>query len=201
LKKILPIFSYLFHPLFISVYASLLYFILFRDFYVLQEMYLFMIQIVIITVLIPISLFYLLLSLGKIDSIMIEQVAQRKIPILLNCILLFVLTQKSITLDRIPELYYFFLGGLFSSILVFILLLARKKASLHMVGIVALTFFVIGLSQCVEIPMLYTISILILLIGFVASSRLVMKAHTFTELILGFICGALPQIIFWPLWL
>ncbi|HRZ31251.1 MAG TPA: hypothetical protein P5188_02985, partial [Flavobacterium sp.] len=62
MKKILPIFSYLFHPLFISVYASLLYFILFRDFYVLQEMYLFMIQIVIITVLIPISLFYLLLS-------------------------------------------------------------------------------------------------------------------------------------------
>ena len=73
-------------------------------------MYLFMIQIVIITVLIPISLFYLLLSLGKIDSIMIEEVAQRKIPILLNCILLFVLTQKSITLDRIPELYYYFLG-------------------------------------------------------------------------------------------
>jgi membrane-associated phospholipid phosphatase len=70
-----------------------------------------------------------------------------------------------------------------------------------MVGIVALTFFVIGLSQYVEIPMLYTISTLILLIGFVASSRLVMKAHTFTELILGFICGALPQIIFWPLWL
>ena len=103
--------------------------------------------------------------------------------------------------EQHPELYYFFLGGLFSSILVFILLLIRKKASLHMVGIVALTFFVIGLSQYVEIPMLYTISTLILLIGFVASSRLVMKAHTFTELILGFICGALPQIIFWPLWL
>jgi hypothetical protein len=201
LKKILPFFSYLFHPLFISVYATLFYFILFHDFYIIQEIYLFFIQIVIITVLIPISLFYLLLSFEKIDNIMAEKLSQRKIPLLINCILLFILTQKSITAEKIPELHYFFVGALFSSILAFLLLLLKKKASLHMIGIVALTFFIIGVSQRIEISLLVTIATFIVLIGIVGSSRLVMKAHTLTELTIGFFCGALPQVFFWPLWL
>lgn len=167
----------------------------------MQEMYLFMIQIVIITVLIPISLFYLLLSMGKIDSIMIEQLSQRKIPLLVNCFLLFILTQKSITIDRIPELHYFFLGGFCSSALAFIFLLLKQKASLHMIGIAALTFFIMGLSMRVEVTLLYTIASLLVMNGCVASSRLVMKAHTLTELTIGFLCGALPQIFFWFLWL
>jgi len=187
--------------LFISVYAGLFYFTLFHDFYVIEEIYLFLIQIVIIMVLIPISMFYLLLSLGKIDSIMAEELSQRKIPLLINCILLFILTQKSVTSDRIPELHYFFVGGMFSSILAFLFLLLKKKASLHMLGIVALTFFVIGVSLHIEISLLYTIAACILLIGFVGSSRLAMKAHTLSELTLGFVCGALPQIFFWPFWL
>jgi hypothetical protein len=201
LKKILPFFSYLFHPLFISVYATLFYFILFHDFYIIQEIYLFLIQIVIITVLIPISVFYLLMSFGKIDTLLAEELSQRKIPLLINCILLFILTQKSITADKIPELHYFFVGGLFSSILAFLFLLLKKKASLHMIGIVALTFFMIGVSQRIEISLLYTIATFIVLIGVVGSSRLVMKAHTLTELTIGFFCGALPQVFFWPFWL
>jgi len=201
LKKILPFFSYLFHPLFISVYATLFYFILFHDFYIIQEIYLFLIQIVIITVLIPISVFYLLMSFGKIDTLMAEELSQRKIPLLINCILLFILTQKSITADKIPDLHYFFVGGLFSSILAFLFLLLKKKASLHMIGIVALTFFMIGVNQRIEISLLYTIATFIVLIGVVGSSRLVMKAHTLTELTIGFFCGALPQVFFWPFWL
>lgn len=70
-----------------------------------------------------------------------------------------------------------------------------------MIGIVALTFFMIGVSQRIEISLLYTIATFIVLIGVVGSSRLVMKAHTLTELTIGFFCGALPQVFFWPFWL
>ena len=201
LKNILPIFSYLFHPLFISVYAAAFFFVLFWDFFVLQEIYLYMIQIVIITVLIPISLFYLLLSLGKVDSIMIAQVSQRKIPLTINCILLLILTQKSITIDRIPELYFFFFGAFWSTILAIIFLFLKIKASLHMLGIAALTFFIIALSSRVELPLLYTVATFITLNGFVASSRLQMKAHTMFELFIGFFCGAIPQFCLWYFWL
>ncbi|RXR35385.1 hypothetical protein EQG68_00390 [Flavobacterium piscinae] len=201
MKNILPIFSYLFHPLFISVYAAAFFFILFLDFFVMQEIYLYMIQIIIITVLIPISLFYLLLSLGKVDSIMIVQLSQRKFPLMVNCILLLILTQKSITIDRIPELYFFFFGAFWSTVLAIILLFLKIKASLHMLGMATLTFFIIGLSSKVEVPLLYTIATFITLNGFVASSRLQMKAHTFFELIIGFFCGAIPQFCMWYFWL
>lgn len=146
-------------------------------------------------------MFYLLISLGKINSIMIEEISQRKFPLIINCFLLFMLTQKSITVDRIPELYYFFLGGLLSSILAFLLLMLKKKASLHMIGIVALTFFIIGINQHIEISLLYTIATFIFLIGIVGSSRLMMKAHSISELTMGFFCGAIPQVLFWPFWL
>jgi len=201
LKSILPIFSYIFHPLFISVYAAAFFFVLFWDFFVLQEIYLYMIQIVIITVLIPISLFYLLLSLGKVDSVMVAQLSQRKIPLTVNCILLLILTQKSITIDRIPELYFFFFGAFWSTILAILFLFLKVKASLHMLGIAALTFFIIGLSSRVEISLLYTIATFITLNGFVASSRLQMKAHTLFELVVGFFCGAIPQFCLWYFWL
>jgi hypothetical protein len=160
-----------------------------------------MIQIIIITVLIPISLFYLLLSLGKVDSIMIAQLSQRKFPLTVNCILLLILTQKSITIDRIPELYFFFFGAFWSTVLAIILLFLKVKASLHMLGMATLTFFIIGLSSKVEVPLLYTIATFITFNGFVASSRLQMKAHTFFELIIGFFCGAIPQFCMWYFWL
>lgn len=201
LKKILPIFSYLFHPIFISVYAAAFFFILFWDFFVIQEIYLYMIQIVIITVLIPISLFYLLLSLGKVDSVMIAQLSQRKIPLIVNCILLLILTQKSITADRVPELYFFFFGAFWSTILAVLLLFLKIKASLHMLGMAALTLFIIGLSSKVEVSLIYTIASFITLNGFVASSRLQMKAHSIFELITGFLCGAIPQFCLWYCWL
>lgn len=167
----------------------------------MQEIYLYMIQIIIITVLIPISLFYLLLSLEKVDSIMIAQLSQRKFPLTVNCILLLILTQKSITIDRIPELYFFFFGAFWSTVLAIILLFLKIKASLHMLGMATLTFFIIGLSSKVEVSLLYTVATFITLNGFVASSRLQMKAHTFFELIIGFFCGAIPQFCMWYFWL
>lgn len=51
----------------------------------------------------------------------------------------------------------------------------------------------------IQIP--FTIVLLILLNGFVASSRLEMKAHTNKELIIGFVLGVIPQLLLLFLWL
>ena len=56
-----------------------------------------------------------------------------------------------------------------------------------MIAISSLTVFVIGLSLHFQTQSTYTIAFLILLNGFVASSRLEMKAHTNKELIIGFL--------------
>src|SRR5690349_10527969 len=108
LKRILPIFSYIFHPLFISVYAVLIFFIFGTPYVMYPGVYLLLIQTAILTVFLPISFYYLLLSLKKVDSIMISEVKQRKTPLLIHTILIWILIKKSINIDFYPELYYFF---------------------------------------------------------------------------------------------
>ena len=201
MKKLLTLASYLFHPIFISVYAAFIYFAATKNFYVASELFLYVIQIVIITILIPITLFFLLLSLGKIDSIMVENLEQRKIPLLINVSLLMLLIHKSITIDNLPELYFFFLGGAISTIIALIAIYLQTKVSLHMIGITALTSFIFGISLNTQTDLTYTFAFFVVSIGWVASSRLVLKAHSSKELFFGFITGLLPQIILWKFWL
>ena len=201
MKKGLPFFSYLFHPLFIPLFGTILYLFISPNYFETHQKYLILLQVAIITIFVPISFFYLLKTLGKVDSVMISDLSQRKIPLLIQVLLITILIQKSITIDRIPELFFFFFGGLISALLALVFLFAKIKASIHMIGISALTAFVIGLSIHSQINMLNTIFILIIMNGIVAASRLEMKAHTDKELSIGFITGLLSQLILWYFWL
>lgn len=169
--------------------------------FVSQEKLFVFFQVVIVTVFIPVLAFLLLRATGNIDSIMVSKISQRKIPLILHCFLLILLLRKSITVDRYPELHFFLLAALLSTLMALILLFANVKASLHMIAISSLTVFVIGLSMHFQIQLTLVIALLILLNGLVASSRLEMKAHTNKELIIGFILGAVPQLLLLVLWL
>ena len=201
MKKILPVFSYIFHPIFIPMYGALLYFFLNNSYYSNVEKYFALFQIVIITIVLPILTFFLLRSTGQITSMTVADISQRKIPLVIQCFLTILLLRKSITLEHCSEFYYFFLGGLFSTVLALILLFLNTKASLHMIAISALTIFVIGLSVHNQDRNLIMISFIVLMNGFVASSRLELKAHTTKELVIGFLCGVFPQLFLLPLWL
>ncbi len=74
-------------------------------------------------------------------------------------------------------------------------MLLRFKASLHMIGITALTAFTYGLSVYYKLPFVNLFAFCIVCMGLVASSRLYMKAHTYTELIVGLLIGLLPQVV------
>lgn len=201
MKKILPAFSYILHPLFISVYAVLIFFLFGDHYFLYPDIYLVIIQIVIITIFIPVTFYYLLLSMGKVDSIMLAKRNQRIIPLVIHAILLYILIKKSITVDNFLELHFFFLGSLMSTFLALLFIYFKQKVSLHMIGITALTVFTIGLSLHFQVRLIVLIVPLILCNGLVASSRLEMKAHTYTELLLGAIIGILPQLGLFYFWL
>lgn len=169
--------------------------------FVTQEKTFVFFQVFIVTVIIPVLAFLLLRATGNVDSIMIAKISQRKIPLVIHCFLIILLTRKSITVDRYPELHFFLLGALLSTLIALILLFANVKASLHMIAISSLTIFIIGLSMHFRIQSMIPISILILLNGIVASSRLDMNAHTYKELVIGFFIGAIPQLLLLILWL
>lgn len=132
---------------------------------------------------------------------MLSDLNQRKIPLLMQMILTVVLITESVTKERFPELFFFFLSGLISTLFAFIFLFAKLKASIHMIGIGALTFFIIGISIHNQANSIYIISACFFVTGLIASSRLQMKAHTIKELVFGYTIGVIPQMGLWYFWL
>ena len=194
LKKILPIFSYIFHPLFVPVYAVLAFFYLSIPYYDYNTFYIIFFQVVIITILVPLTFYYLLLSIGAVESVMLEKKNQRIIPLVLHAILLYVLINKSITQDNFSFLNCFFVASIISTFFAFTLIFFNLKASLHMIGITALTAFLVILSFQLQVRLIAVLCFLFVICGVVATSRLYMKAHSNKELFLGSLIGFLPQM-------
>lgn len=201
MKKFLTFFSYLLHPVFIPIFGALVYLFCVENYLDTFPKYLLLIQITLITIFIPLTFLYFLKVIGRVDSIMVSGVSQRKIPLLFQIILVTLLVLKSVTFENVPELFFFYLGGIFSAILAFILLFFNVKASIHTTGISSLTVFVIGLSLHENVNWMYSIAFLILLNGILMSSRLIMKAHTIKELVIGFGLGIIPQLVLLRFWL
>jgi hypothetical protein len=200
-KKCLPVFSYIFHPIFSSIYGTLFFFGIAKNYFNNPQIYITLIQVTILTVLMPLSMYFLFRSLGLLSSFTEASIAERRMPIAIQAILLFVLIKYSISKEMFTELYYFFLGGLLSTLVVLSAVLLKFKASLHMIGISALTAFIYGLSVYYQLPFTYLIGICIICMGFVASSRLYKKAHTPIELIAGIFIGMVPQLLLFKYWL
>lgn len=200
IKKTLPSFSYIFHPIFISFYGICIYFWLSRIGFNSLSIIL-LIQVIILTILLPLSIYFLLKATGYIKSFTEASIHERKFPILLQAFFIFILMKFSGIIEDLPALYFFLVGGLIAALTAFFLTLIRFKVSLHMIGICALLSFVVSLSVYLNISIIPLIAFLIVVVGNVASSRLYMKSHTPIELIAGTLIGLLSQAIVWQFYL
>ena len=201
LKKILPAVSYIFHPIFISLYATLFYLFSNNSSFINNEKIFIVSQVAIITVLVPMLFFFVLKSTKMISSYKVPTASERKIPLVIHCFLLILILKKTITIERYAELHFFMLGALTSTLIALILALFKRRVSLHMIGISGLTIFVIGLNLHDQISYTIAIALLVLMNGIIASSRLAIGDHSERQLILGSLIGALPQMLLLYLWL
>ncbi|EZH74324.1 membrane-associated HD superfamily phosphohydrolase [Aquimarina sp. EL_43] len=193
--------SYILHPLLMPLLGAIIYFSTAPRFIPIEIIRAKVFGLIILTILIPIVLFFLLKSTGTITSIHLENVKQRKIPLLLQSILLIVVIKMVIDVYHYPELYFFFLGILFSSLSAIFMVLFNIKASLHMIGISGITMFTVALSIHFGLNLTILIAMLMIFNGLVATSRLHCKAHSNLELILGFLIGIIPQLTLANFWL
>lgn len=158
-------------------------------------------SIALLTIFLPLLLYLLLKTFRKVNSIHLETTQERIVPLLLNCIILFLITKFILPYSEIAELYYFFIGMLFSTLSCLMLALLKFKASIHMIASGGILMFFIALSIHFNININGTLAILIIIIGAIATSRLHLKAHTNIELIIGFFIGLFPQLILLNYWL
>jgi len=197
----LRIASYLFHPLFIPLFGVLLYYQLTPRFFEPELIRAKSYAVVIISILIPLITFFLLKNLGVVSSIHLREVKERKFPLMIQIILLLVIIKMVFSVYQTQELYYFFVAILFSSISALLLVTFGFKISLHQMAIAGLTMFIVGLSVHFGKNYLVEIGVLFFINGWVATSRLHTKSHTFPELIAGLFLGVIPQLTLLNYWL
>ncbi len=201
MDKILKSISFVFHPLIMPVLGVIFYFSKSPRFIPHEIIQAKLISLFILTIILPILLYFLLRTLGKVESIYMPSAQERILPLALNCIVVIVILQRILTPNQIIELYYFFLGILISSMTCLMLAVFKFKASIHMMGISGVFMFFIALSIHFSININGTLALMSVITGAIATSRLHANAHTYMELILGLFVGALPQLLLVNYWL
>jgi len=201
MKVFFKIIAYLFHPIFIPMSGALIYFLVTRKYTSLEMKIGNLLPIFILTVIIPFICFLILRNIGILQSALLTSLKERKYALYISLILLFMIIYKVIPYNYTPELYYYFIGlviALFTSLL---LLFAKFKSSIHMMGTGSLVMYVISLSIHFEINITLSISVLVVCMGLVASSRSYFKAHTPLELFAGLLIGITSQFLTLSYWL
>ena len=201
MRNLIKSFSYIFHPMLMPLVGTLIYFDISPKFIPEPYLYAKLMAVVILTIFVPIMFYFLLRNLGKVDSIFLKDVEQRRIPLFFQIIFTIIIVKLIINGYEFPELYYFFQGILITATLSLVAALLKYKVSLHMAGICGLLFFVIGMSVHYMSNLLLLVAILSFAVGAVATSRLAVGAHNKKELLVGALLGFLPQMALFILWL
>jgi len=201
INQLLKSISFIFHPLLMPLLGVVFYFSKTPRFIPEPVLKAKLFSVTILTVVLPMLLYYLLKTLRKVDSLHLETTNERKLPLLLNCLIIALILIRVLPQNEIPELYFFFIGVLMSTVTCFALAIAKFKASIHMIAAAGFFMFSIALAIHFKININGTIALMCIVLGAIATSRLHLKAHTPIELVIGFFVGLLPQLIILKYWI
>lgn len=201
MKLFFKIISYLFHPLLIPIAGTLAYFQITPKFSPLPVRSGNVLPIFILTVIIPIIFYLILNNIGMVKSVFIPNLRERRFPLYINILLYLMILYKVIPNNYTIELFYFFVGLTSAAIASLVLLFLNFKSSLHMTGIASLFMFLICLSVHFEVNITIALSLIMLAIGLVATSRLYTKSHNGAEIAVGLLIGLFSQLLTIKFWL
>lgn len=201
MKFLLRIASYLFHPLWMPFTGTLLYFLVSPRFFPFELIKTKLIAIAIMTIFIPMVFFLMLKTLRKVSSVFLENVNERKWPLIFSAAIDVIILKYVVDRFDYFELYHFFLAIMIATVMAALLSFFKIKISLHMLGLAGVAGFLVSLSLFFNLNLVYTISFFIAIMGLTATSRLHYKAHSYSELLLGFLIGGIPQLVMLKIWL
>ncbi|WP_055435963.1 hypothetical protein [Lacinutrix algicola] len=193
--------SFIFHPIIMPLLGVIFYFSKSPRYIPLEVIQAKIISLSILTIILPILLYFLLKTIGRTESIYLKTTKERIIPLSLNIIICVLIILRVLPSYQIIELYFFFIGILISTIICLVLAILNFKASIHMIGISGVLMFAIAISLHFGKNLNGSLALFFLIAGAIATSRLHLKAHTNVELIFGFCIGLFPQLSILSYWL
>lgn len=201
MKLFLKVITYIFHPLFIPIAGTLAYFVITPRFTTTEFQSGNILPIFILTVIIPIIAFLILKNVGVIEAVLKPDVSERKYLLYIAISLLLMVVYKVIPNNYAAELHFYFIGLIGATFGTLVLLFFNFKSSVHLMGMGSLFMYLVCLSVHFEINITIGLSLLILATGLVASSRLYLQSHGRAALLIGFLLGAVAQLLTVKFWL
>lgn len=187
----------MFHPLWMPLTGVIFYFSYTPSFYEVSFKQYLILVIAILTILLPLLFLIAMKYFDLVSSIHLPNVNERKIPILFFTCIAAMIINTVVDVYQTEYLYYFFSAIFFSGIIASILILLKFKLSLHMLGVSGLVSFAFIFMYLLGDVNLYVLGFCFIALGWTATSRLHLKAHSFLELMIGAIVGILPQFYFY----
>ncbi len=202
MDRLLNFGSFLFHPLWMPSLGTLFYFAYSPSYFEIEQQRVLLLIISVLTIFIPLVFLQSMRYFKMISSIHLPNVNERKIPILFFTCIAAMIINSVIDVYQTEYLYYFFSGIFFSGIIASVLTMLKFKLSLHILGVAGVGVFIFTYMFALGEVNLVVLAICFVALGWTASSRLHLKAHTFLELFVGFIVGIAPQFyLFKSLWM
>lgn len=192
--KFSKIISYFFHPINFSLIGAVIYFLFVPKYINKQQEYLMLLVIFIATYIFPLILLYSMKRLSLINSYHLKTIEERKFPTLLFISICIFIGQWLYKISIVNILAIFYIGFALCLISTYISLHFNKKVSLHTSAIGGLIGFLLYFSYYFEINMILLLVGFFILSGIIATARLKLKAHTMTEVIIGYIFGITTQL-------
>ena len=193
--------SFIFHPIIMPLLGVIFYFSKSPRYIPQEIMEAKIISLSILTIILPILLYFLLKTIGKTKTIYLKTTKERILPLLVNCAIIILILYRVFPENQIPELYFFFIGILLSSVTCLILAILKFKASIHLIATGGVFMFFIAFAIHFSININGSLALFAIITGAVATSRLYLEAHSVKELLAGLLIGIIPQLIVLQYWL
>ncbi|MDQ3047732.1 MAG: phosphatase PAP2 family protein [Bacteroidota bacterium] len=189
--------SYVFHPLLMPTYGFLLLFYTknYIATFTLPKIKLIVIGITFIfTFLLPLINSLILLKTGRIKSLEMHTLSERKIPYFTTSLYFFALFYLFYNADFPSILNIMVLGAGISIFLTFMISFLWK-ISAHTVGIGGIAGALLGMIYRLQLDMEGYFLLVLILSGLVGYARLKLHAHTPSQVYCGFVLGFLTELL------
>lgn len=193
--NIQKLISYFLHPIIYPLVGTILYFIYFPKNLTYYQKMIVLITIFIGSYVLPILTLFFMKKVKMIKDFYLEDIQERKFPLVFFITLSFLLGSMLYKTRIVDELSLYFFGSTIALGVAYIFLWLNLKISIHTLGAGGLIGLLIILSYTYKLNLLLLIMLVVILSGFIASSRLKLKAHETKEVYIGFLVGVLSQLI------
>tara|TARA_R110002126_G_scaffold77796_3_gene194029 strand:+ start:103407 stop:103943 length:537 start_codon:yes stop_codon:yes gene_type:complete len=173
----------------------MLYFLLTTNHFLSDQKFTILSLVFVITYLIPLLILILFKRLNIIKTYKTESIKERKLPVALMIVLFYLLGNTMNKIANFRDLGLLFYASSIGLLCTYILFFFKIKGSIHLLSLGISAGFFMAMSSNYSQSYLMVIIAIFILSGVLASARLHLKAHSNTEVYIGFFIGILAPLL------